>query len=390
MSQATILLILGALFLIGLLADLIGRQTFLPRVTLLLIGGIVVGPSGFSLVPAEFVEEWFPLLADIALGMIGFLLGEKITIRAIRQRGMIVFGISIGKVVGASVSVCLALWLCGADLQVALLLGAIAPATAPAATYDVVRETGAKGEFADTLLSVVAIDDAWGLLLFTLALATASALGGGQGDVAGGVLAGFGEVGGSLLLGIGLGVPMAFLTGRIREGEGTLAEALGLVLVCTGLAIHLAVSPILAAMAMGSTVASLAAHRLRPFHAIEEIEWPFLILFFVLAGASLEIERFAAIGGIGAIYIITRSVGLYVGARTGARVVEAPPVMRRWLGLALLPQAGVAIGMALIAAQRFPELAEVILSVVLASTMVFEVTAPVVTRRVLRLVGAAE
>ena len=387
-SEAPVLLVLGVLFLLGLVADLVGRSTFLPRVTLLLLGGLAVGPSGFGLVSREFVQDWFPLLTDIALGMIGFLLGEKVTNASIRKRGAVVLGISAGKAVGAAVFVVVGLLAAGVTLPVALLLGGIATSTAPAATYDVVRETRSEGDFSETLLSVVAVDDAWGLVLFTLMMATAGALLGTSGMSAG-ILAGIGEVGGSLLLGIGLGIPMAFLTGRVGGGEPTLAEALGLVLLCTGIAIHWQVSPILAAMAMGSTVASRASHHLRPFHAIERVEWPLLIVFFVLAGASLEIEHLLEAGWIGAAYIASRTAGTYVGARWGGRATGAPPLLRRWLGLTLLPQAGVGIGMALIAAQRFPDLADLILAVVLASTVIFEVIAPIITRRVLRMVEAA-
>ncbi|MCA8966658.1 MAG: cation:proton antiporter, partial [Planctomycetes bacterium] len=259
MADATVLLTLGLLFLLGLLADLLGRHTFLPRVTLLLLGGLAIGPCALNLVPAAFVHDWFGLLTSIALGMIGLLLGEKFHPAALRRYGKLVFSLSICKVLSAAALVVTSLLLCGVDLPIALLLGGIAPATAPAATFDVVHETRAQGEFPDTLLRVAAIDDAWGLLLFTMLMAaTGVVLSPGEAGVASGLLAGGVEIGGSVLLGCALGAPMAYLTGRIGAGEPTLAEALGLVLLCTGAAQWLQVSPILAAMAMGSTVCSLA------------------------------------------------------------------------------------------------------------------------------------
>jgi Kef-type K+ transport system membrane component KefB len=182
---------------------------------------------------------------------------------------------------------------------------------------------------------------------------------------------------------------MAYLTGRVHAGEPTLAEAVGMVLLCVGTAIWLGLSPILAAMAMGSTVCSLARHHNRPFHAIEGVEWPFLILFFVLAGASLHLAQLAAIGWIGALYIVARVIGLYAGSRIGGRIAAVDAELRRWLGVCLLPQAGVALGMALLAAQRFPGPGETVLSVILATTIVFEITAPPITRKVLQRVGAA-
>ncbi|MCA8973543.1 MAG: cation:proton antiporter [Planctomycetes bacterium] len=386
MTDAAVLLILGMLFLLGLVSDFVGRRTFLPRVTMLLITGIVIGPSGLGAVPDEFVATWFPLLTDIALGMIGFLLGEKFRLSAIRRRGRVVVGLSIGKVLGAAATVLVVMLLSGVDLPVALLFAGIAPATAPAATFDVVRETGAEGEFPDTLLSVAAVDDAWGLLLFSLLMAAAAAVL-GHGGLGGGILAGVGEIAGSLALGLAIGVPMAFLTGRIRPGEPTLAEALGMVMVCSGAALWFGLSPILATMALGSVVASLARHHRRPFHAIENVEWPFLIMFFMLAGASLEFSHLRELGWIGVVYIVGRVIGINLGIRLGGAAIGAAPVLRRWLGLALLPQAGVAIGMALLASQRFPALGEQILPIVLASTVVFELSAPIITRRVLKVVG---
>lgn len=396
---ALMLLTLGLMFLVGLSADLLGRFTFLPRVTLLMLAGIVAGPSVSNIMPRELVTDWFPPLTYIALSMIGFLIGQQITIRSLRVRGLAVLSISIGKVLGAATFVFVALRLLDVDLPVALLLAGIAPATAPAATYDVVKESEVKGEFPETLLSVVALDDAWGLLLFTFLMAVVGTLvsdpAGGAPAVdsvaaaEGGLLAGVSEIGGSILIGLGLGVPMAYITGRIRAGEPTQAEAIGLILLCAGLSTWFGFSPILAAMVLGATVSSLARHHSRPFHAIEGIEWPFMILFFVLAGASLEVETLPTIGWIGAAYIAARTLGIYVGSRVGGRVGAADPVLRRWLGLALLPQAGVALGMALLAAQRFPDVADVVLTVILATTVVFELTAPMITRAVLRKVADA-
>lgn len=203
-------------------------------------------------------------------------------------------------------------------------------------------------------------------------------------------MAGGWEIGGALLVGLLLGLPMAYLTGRIRPGEPTQAEALGMVLLCAGLAVWAEVSYILSAMAMGAVVANLAKHHNRPFHTIEGIEWPFLILFFLLAGAALNINALPQIGILGAGYITLRVIGRIVGTRLGGRLSGAATTTRRWIGLALLPQAGVAIVMALLASQRFPELKDIILPVVLGSTVVFELIGPVITRRVLIHVGDAK
>jgi len=382
-------LVLGLLFLIGFIADIVGRSTFLPRVTLLMLGGLAVGPAGFSVVPESFVDQWFPELTTIALALIGFLLGHQLSIPALRKRGSFVIGISLCKVLGAALVVASTLILVGLDPVMALLLAGIAPATAPAATYDIVHESGASGEFVDTLLSIVAVDDVWGLLIFVLMVAVAGIID-GEASIGAGIVSSLIDIGGSVALGVALGAPMAYLTGRIRRGEPMLAEALGFVLLGAGIAEWFDLLAIVTAMAMGIMVASLASHHERPFHAIEGIEWPFMVLFFVLAGASLEVDALLLAGGLTLIYVLARFCGIYAGTRLGSRVVGAPPVLRKWLGLALLPQAGVAIGMSLVAAQEFPETASVVLTVVVASTVVLETIGPIFTRLAIRNAASAQ
>jgi Kef-type K+ transport system membrane component KefB len=226
---------------------------------------------------------------------------------------------------------------------------------------------------------VVAIDDAWGLVLFSLLISVVRFLNGGMGGLYL-LFSGFRELGGAILVGILLGIPMAYLTGRVRRGEPTLLEALGMVFLCSGIALKLDVSFILASMAMGGTVVNLARHHHRPFSAIEEIELPFMILFFVLAGASLEPRTLLSVGAAGAAYVFFRILGRLLGAWLGGKACQADPLTRRWIGVALLPQAGVALGMALVAAQHFPDLADTILPVVLGATVFFEVVGPVMTR----------
>lgn len=381
------LLTLGALFLLGLVTDLVGRRTALPRVTLLLLFGFAVGPSLLDWLPERFSEVWFPPLTDVALVMVGFLLGGNMTRDEFRRHGRKVLWMSVGEVAVTATLVAGGLLAVGVAPEVALLLAGIAPATAPAATMDVVREARAEGEFTRTLLGIVAIDDAWGLLIFSLLLAVAQALQGQEAGVAEMMRHGLWEIGGAVLVGLVLGVPMAYLTGRVRPGEPTQAEALGGVFLCGGIAEYLQVSYILAAMVLGTVVVNLARHHNRPFHAIEGIEWPFMILFFVLAGASLHVDALAAIGLLGVGYIALRAGGLVAGSWLGGVASGAEPAIRRWMGWALLPQAGVALGMALLAGQRFPEYKDVVLPVAIGATVVFEVVGPIVMRRVLVRTG---
>ncbi|MDX2493495.1 MAG: cation:proton antiporter [Desulfuromusa sp.] len=382
---AQILMTFGGLFLLGLIADLVGRHTPLPRVTLLLLSGFVVGPSVLDLLPS-FTDQWFPVLTNVALAMIGFMLGQKMTRATFHNLGRAVLGMSVGVVFTTASVVFLILFLFGVPFEVSLLLAGISTATDPAATLDVVREYRAKGTFTDTLLGIVAIDDVLGLLLFSLLSVIVQSVGGQVGAVQILTTAAW-EIGGAVLLGVLLGWPMAYLSGRIRPGEATQAETLGLVLLCTGLAVWLEVSYLLAAMVLGTVVANFCKHCDRPFHAIEEVEWPFLILFFLLAGAALHIDAIGQVGLLGLGYIFLRVAGRIIGSWVGGILGKTDLKINQWMGIALLPQAGVAIAMVLLASQRFPELKDILLPIIIGSTVIFELIGPILTRLALVHVG---
>ena len=163
-----------------------------------------------------------------------------------------------------------------------------------------------------------------------------------------------------------------------------LTEALGLVLICGGVSIWIGVSFLIAAMTMGAVIANFAKHHDYPFHEIENIESPFIVLFFILAGAKLEFDMMFEVGLVGLVYIIARFGGKFTGAWIGAGVTRSSKDVQRWMGLALMPQAGVAIGMALLVANRFPEYQQTILSIVIGTTVFFELIGPVITRFVLK------
>lgn len=372
------LVILGSLLLLGLATDAIGHRSRLPRVTLLLIFGFIVGPGVLDFIsPTD--SQWFSVVGDMALVMIGFLLGEKLTVSSLRKIGKFVIWISIAEVIITAIAVMAGLLLIGVRIDIAFLLAGIATATAPAATAAVVHEMRANGRFTRTLLGIVAVDDAWGLIVFSI-MFTASEIVGGQGNAIALLLTSTWEIGGALSVGLFLGIPMAYLTGRLQPGEPTLVEALGGVFLCGGIAIWLKVSYLLASMALGCVVANMARHHTRPFHAIENIEWPFMILFFVLAGASFHLQALYHIGLVGTVYIICRTIGRFLGAWAGGVISHSDPLMRRWMGMALIPQAGVALGMALVVTHRRPDLGETILPIVIAATVIFELIGPVLTR----------
>ena len=380
-GSALLLTALGAIFLLGLATDLLGKRTFLPRVTLLLIFGALIGPGALNLIPLAITSR-FELITEITLLMIGFLLGGKLTFTSIRVMGSALLWVSLLAALGAALSVFLGMVAVGLPLGMAVLLGCIAAATAPAATVDVVVESKSNSRFAKLLVSVVAIDDAWALIIFSLGL-TFVAVVNGASEVSP-LLGALREIGGSFLLGFTVGLPGAYLTGRVRDGQPMLAEALGLVFVCGGLAIWLDLSFLLASMVMGMTVANLARHHEYPFHAIEGVEWPFMVIFFILAGATLEFDAVWQIGVVGLIYVACRVSGKMMGAYLGGFISRSDNDTKHWMGLALLPQAGAAMGMALVAANQFPEYRNLLLTVVVSTTVLFELVGPSFTRLALR------
>lgn len=371
--------------LLGFAAHILGRRVHVPRVTLLLLLGFLAGPSALDLLPSE-ASRWFPLAARVALCIIGFQLGERFLGKKLRETGRVVFAISVVVVFIAVISVGGLLLLINTPVIVALLLASIAPATTPAATVDVIREANAKGPITDTALGVVAVDDAWGVILFSLLVVAAQVVGGREASFAV-VLHGVWEVVGGILLGVIVGLPMAWLTGRIRPGELTLIETMGFVFLCGGLAMRFELSYILACMAMGATVSNLATHHERPFHAIQEIEQPFLIIFFLLAGYQFQVSELAAMGSAGVVYVVARGLGRLVGGYLGGRISNAPPGVATHIGWCLLPQAGVALGLGLIVAERFPDTGSQVLSVVIGTTVIFEVFGPVAARLSLKHAG---
>lgn len=209
----------------------------------------------------------------------------------------------------------------------------------------------------------------------------------GQGGAVNVLICGFQDIGGGVLLGLLLGLPMSYLTSRIKPGESTQAEVLGMVLLCAGSAVWLEVSYLISSMTLGVVVVNCANHCDRAFDEVEKMEWPILILFFLLAGAEFQLPALIPVGAFAVVYIGVRILGRILGGIIGGRLAHADHLMKRWIGVALLPQAGVAIGMALVASQSFPELSETLLSIVLGATVFFELTGPILTRYVLNKAG---
>lgn len=385
-AGAVALILLGAILASSILADTLARRIGIPRISLLVIVGLgvaviqqlVLGQDGGR--PLGDLAE--PLI-QLALVMVAFLLGGQLTLRRLRQLGPLILILSLAVMGVGALVVGGGLLLLGFPLVLAVILAAISVATDPAAVEEVLAEGRPHSRAARVLTGVVAIDDAWGILAFGLAMAFLGWFLAGDGSAA--LLHAGWELAGAVVLGLLVGLPAAWLTGRLEPGKPTQAEALALVLLVAGLSMWLGVSALLAAMLAGFLVVNLSPHHTRSFNEIEHIEWPFLVFFFVLSGASVDLLELDAVLGIVLAYVALRVAGRYAGGVVGVQLggSRARGVPRR-IGLALTPQAGVAIGMALLAAERFPDYGGLIVSTVVASTLVFELVGPWMTRRVIR------
>ncbi len=384
MSHEVTLLILGGALLAAYAAHVVGSRIHVPRVTLLLLIGLVCGPSVLNLFQGS-ASSAFPLVAEMALATVGFLLGEEFITKKSRH-GRSTIGLAAAITIMTAAAVTLATFAAGAPLELSLLLGGVATATDPAAILDLVRETRAEGPVTDTTLGIVAADDILGVLLFTILLATAEAIS-GQGSPAQELLRSAWDLAGATALGIAIGIPMAWITGRLRPGEPTTTEAIGFIFLLAGLASILDVSFLLASMVLGATVAHRAKHHTRALHEIDGFATPLMALFFLFAGFRLELSALRALGAIGLAYVAARLLGRLVGSAAGGALFRVAKPIRRRLGWMLLPQAGVALGLALLAVERLPNLGRTLMPLVIAATVFFEIVGPIAARLSLKAAG---
>ncbi|MDX1551688.1 MAG: cation:proton antiporter [Marinobacter sp.] len=386
-TQATIsIILLGAILSASIFADTIARRTRVPRISILMLVGIgiaFVQQVWIGNQNGDLLGGLSEPLIQVALVMVAFLLGSELKLDRLRNTGPLILIISLFVIIGGGLVVGGGLLVLGFPLVVAVSLAAISVATDPAAVSESVRENGKAGLLPRILLGIVAIDDGWGIVVFGLSMAVLGWLVGGDGQQA--LLHAFWELGGAVMIGAAIGLPAAWLTGRLRPGEPTQVEAIAIILLLTGLSSLLGVSALLASMVAGSLVANLSYHHTRSFREIEHIEWPFLVFFFVLSGASIDLYKVDDAILLTIAYLLLRLAGRVLGGYLAVTTSRARhEALPRNIGLALTPQAGVAIGMALLAAERFPEFSNTILPVVVASTIIFELVGPVLVKRVLR------
>ena len=376
---------LGLLLLLALASEWVGLRTPLPRVSILLLVGIVIGPPVLDLMP-EVLLEGETTATTLALTIVGFLLGWEFEQGRLRQNGPAVLVAAVVGSAGAAGVVALGLTIGGAGVQLALALAGIAAATGPAAVRSVVKEEKADGPLTHLVLGLTAILDAIGIVLFSILIAVGAVLTGdeGTGPL---FLTAAREVGGGALLGFAVGLPAALLARRMRTGDPVFLHSLAIVLVISGLGLLLEVSAILAAVVAGAVVVNIDRSEERPFDVLERLQWPFVAIFFIYGGAALDLEGLQAYTLLTLGYNSLRTIGKVAGGYLSAVAIGLQGSPRAWLGPALLPQAGIALGLALLARDRFPDLAETIVPVVVVSTVLFEFAGPIATQLALRRSG---
>ena len=390
-SPTAVHLVLGILLLTGLLFGLLASRLGFPRVAAYVVAGVLFSPSLLGGALDLRVGDWADSLTTVALGIIAYLIGGSITTGQLRRTGRAILGSTLGESLGAALAVCAAMALLlpastGGDstLMLALAFGAIAAPTAPAATIAVLHQYRAHGPLSSTLLGVTALDDAVGVILFAIVTALA-----GMSSLAGGVGGALVDIAGSVVLGSLIGYGLSRLAQHVIR-DLRLPLVIATVLLTIGLAERLELSPLLAAMALGFVArAAVGAAGDRLFAPVEYLEELVFLVFFTVAGAMFDPAVLVQHLGLVLVYYLARLAGKVGGAGVGGYLGKAEPKVRRWLGLALVPQAGVAIGLALAIGQypAFQGTSEIVLNVILGSTLLTAVSGPVAVRIALGRAG---
>jgi len=360
------------------------KRLRLPNVTAYILAGILLGPFCLGLVPARIVQG-MDFIADIALAFIAFSTGEFFRLETLRKNGAKVVIITVLESCMASALVFIVTYfLLGVDLTFSVVLCALAAATAPASTMMTIRQTGAKGDFVDTLLQVVALDDVVGLIAYSVAISIALSARSGAFSM-GSILKPLAVNAGVFLLGGAFGVVMKLLMPKKRSTDNRLIISVATLFTFCGVCAVLDVSPLLGCMSMGTVYINITDDD-KIFKQLNYFSPPILLLFFVRSGLNFKLDALtntsAAVGGvsllvIGVLYFLVRIAGKYAGAFLGSLLVGKPPRVRNYLGLALIPQAGVAIGLAALGARTLGgETGSALETIILASSVLYELIGP--------------
>ena len=382
-----VLLALSIAMAVGLLMSRFIRLIHLPNVTAYLIAGLLVGPYVLNVLSPELNSE-LAIISDVALGFIAYSIGSEFKLTYLKEIGVKPMVITLFEGCTASLFVFLTLLVMGQPLPLCLALGAIAAATAPAATLMVVRQYKANGPVTKMLLPVVAMDDALGLMLYAIMMAIARTIERGTAlTVTTLLLKPLGEILGSLALGVALGLVLVYVLRFFHSRGNKLALTIMMVFAAVGLSSMWGLSSLLVCMMLGATMVNLCSQSNVMLEQCDRFTPPLFLLFFVLSGANLDLSVLPTVGMVGVAYVLARALGKSLGGTMGAVVEKCDPNIVKYLGLTLIPQAGVAIGMARMSMTALPEYGAVINAVVLSGTLIYELTGPVITKIALTRAG---
>ena len=396
-AAASIIISIALMLFCGFAMTRLTKRLRLPDVTAYILTGILIGPFALNLVPASVVSG-MEFLPDVALAFIAFGTGEFFTLTALRRNGAKVVFITVLEALMATAVVFWAVYfLLGVDLVFSIVLSALAAATAPASTMMTIRQTGAHGDFVDTLLQVVALDDVVGLVEYSVAISLALAAVGGSKLSAGNVLRPIAINAGVLLLGGLFGLLLKQLMPHRRSTDNRLIISVSLLFAFCGICAMLDVSPLLGCMSMGTVYINVTGDE-KLFRQLNYFTPPILLLFFVRSGLSFRLDALtsssASVGStplltVGVVYFFARILGKYAGAYLGCLGVKKPRAVRDYLGLALVPQAGDAIGLAALGERAIGGEAGIALeTVILASSVLYELIGPGCAKLSLYLSGS--
>lgn len=382
-----ILFALALAMAVGMAMTRLIKRINLPNVTAYLIAGLLVGPYVLKILTPEMNTQ-LAIISDVALGFIAYSIGGEFKISYIREIGVKPMVITAFEGCVASLMVFLTLLVIGQPLPICLSLGAIAAATAPAATLMVVRQYKADGPVTRMLLPVVAMDDALGLMLYAIMMAIARAIDSGEAlSVMTLFVKPMIEIVGSLGLGVVMGLLMVFCLRFFHSRGNKLTMTILVVFMAVGLSNMLDLSSLLVCMMIGATMINISTDSTALLEQCDRFTPPLFLLFFVLSGANLDLSVLPTVGVVGVAYVLSRAVGKTLGATMGAAVEKCDRNIVRYLGLTLIPQAGVAIGMARMSMTDLPAYGATINAVVLAGTLIYELTGPVITKIALTKAG---
>ena len=384
---------LGLILLLALLAGHLVKYVRVPEVTGYILAGVALGPSVLGWVSADNLLA-LQVISEIALGLILFSIGSVFEFSRFRRMGRQILYLTLIESVLASALVTAGVLIIGQPWPVAFLLGAIAIATAPASTLMVIRECDSKGPLTENLLGIIAVNNLFCIAAYSLVAALID-LSAGLGatslveTVYRALFPLVWQLVGSAALGFLVGLLLAAWSTRVTETGEMLILLAGSILLCVGVSRWLDLSPLVASLAVGATMVNLSARSGRLFETLAGTDPPFYAIFFVIAGADLDLTLVQSMGLIGLVYVGGRAVGKFAGAIVGARWLRLEPNVQRFLGFGLLAQAGLAVGLTLAVGQRFEAYAPIVSTVVLAGVGVYEMIGPISTRFALVRAGEA-